>query len=40
MTNPYYKKGPGKAFYSNVKGMTGTVSGTIGDKRLSMTRTA
>lgn len=40
IANPYYKKGPGKAIYSNVKGMTGTVSGTIGDKRLSMSMAA
>jgi hypothetical protein len=37
MTNPYYKKPPGQAMYTNVKGLTGTVKGSIGDKRMTVT---
>ena len=37
MSNPYYKKPPGQAMYTNVKGLTGAVRGNIGDKRLTVT---
>ena len=37
MNNPYYKKSPGQAMYTHVKGLAGTVSGGIGDKRFTVT---
>jgi hypothetical protein len=37
MTNSYYKKPPGQAMYTNVKGLKGTVKGSIGDKRMTVT---
>lgn len=36
MTNKYTNKPPGKAMYTSVNGLTGTVSGKIGDKRLTI----